>query len=177
ARPPRREPSPAAADRTPQWLAPARPGGAAAPPAGCAAGTERPGQPAEAQPRRDRYARPECYRLARAERGQEPKQAVAGIGDGGAHDALIVLVCHPHGEHGAALGNERRIELRGALRHETEEHTVFASLLGDTGERFARRPKADRAVGVGVVVRLLAHDQKRQRAVAPQAELESKPEH
>ena len=43
-------------------------------------------------------------------------------------------------------------------------------------ERLARRLEADRAVGIGVVVRLLADHQQRHGAVAPQAELEREAE-
>ena len=130
----------------------------------------------EAQPRRDRNAGAERQRLAGAERRQEAEQAVAGIGHRGVHDALVVLVRHPHREHGRALRDQRRIELRRALRDEAEEHAVLAAFLGDARHRLARRAEADRAVGIGVVVRLLADDQQRQRAVAPQPELEGEAE-
>ena len=49
-----------------------------------------------------------------------------------------------------------------------EEDAVFAALLGDARDRLAGRAETERAVGRRVAMRFLAHDQQRQRAVAPQ---------
>ena len=53
-----------------------------------------------------------------------------------------------------------------------EEHAVLAAFLGDAGEGAAGGAEADGAVGGGVAVRLLADEEQRHRAVAPEAEVE-----
>ena len=126
----------------------------------------------EAQPGRQRHAFAEGEHFARAERGHEADQRAGGVRHRGAHDRLVAVVRHAHRKQGRALRNDGGVELGRALRDQPEEHAVFAAFLGDARHRLARRPEADRAVGRRVAMRLLAHDQQRERAVAPKPELE-----
>ena len=96
----------------------------------------------------------------------------AGIGDGRAQQRLVVVVGHAHGEQGRALRNDRRIQLGWTLRHQRQEHSVFAAFLGDARDGAARGPEANGAVGGSVAMRLLADKEQRHRAVAPKAKIE-----
>ena len=64
------------------------------------------------------------------------------------------------------------VELGRALRHQAEIDAVFAAFLGNARHRLAGRTKTDAAIGCGVAMRFLAHEQQRRHAVAPQAEVE-----
>ncbi len=121
----------------------------------------------ELDARRQGHTLAERKHFAGAERRQEIEQVGSAIGNGGAQDRLVALVGHAHRKQGAALRDDGGIELRRPLADEAEEDPVLATLLGNAGDRPAGRPEADAAVGGGVAMRLLAHQEQRRRAFAP----------
>ncbi len=110
--------------------------------------------------------------LAGAERGNEGQHARAGVRDRRADQRLVAVVRQPHHEQRAALGDDVGVDLGRPLRHEAEEHAVLAAFLGDARQRAPGRAEADLGIGRRVAVRLLADEQQRRGAVAPQAEVE-----
>ena len=111
--------------------------------AGLAGRPQRRRQFAELHPRRQRHAGAEREHLAGAERGNEGQQARAGVRDRRADQRLVAVVRQPHHEQGAALGDDVGIDLGRTLRHEAEEHAVFAAFLGDARQRAPGRAEAD----------------------------------
>src|SRR6185312_10297257 len=74
-------------------------------------------------------------RLALTQAGQRRHQPRRVVGQHGADIAAVALVVHAQREDGAALRQDRLVELRRALRHEAERDAVFAPLLGDVRDR------------------------------------------
>ena len=72
---------------------------------GCRSG----GQRMERHPRRHRHALAERDDLAGAQ-GRHEGQQVRGIRDRRGQEGLVAVVGHPHGEQGAALGHDGRVE-------------------------------------------------------------------
>src|SRR5256885_4248396 len=56
-------------------------------------------------------------------------------------------VCSSDLKQRAALGQDGRIDLGGALRHQAQEHAVLAAFLGDARQRALGRPEAGVLVG------------------------------
>ena len=126
------------------------------------------GQLAEAQARRQgRRPRRRRTRACRARAGMP--EACGRVRNGRADDVLVALVRHAHDEQGIALRDDGRVELRRALRHHAEEDAVLAAFLGDARNRLAGRAEANAFVAGRIAVGLLAHEQQRHRAIAPQA--------
>ena len=123
---------------------------------------------ASAAPRRRRRRTPRAV----PSEGMKVSRFARGVRHRRADQRLVAVVRQPHHEQRAALGDDGGVDLGRALRHEAEEHAVLAAFLGDARQRAPGRAEADLLVGRRVAVRLLADEQQRRDAVAPQAEVE-----
>src|SRR6185437_8136880 len=132
----------------------------------------------EADAHRIRHAFADRDRLALTQAGQRRHQPRRIVGQHGADIAAVALVVHAQREDGAALRQDRLVELRRALRHEAERDAVFAPLLGDARDRADGGLEARALVARDVAMRLVANQQDRDRlvAVAPEREVEDEPE-
>jgi 4,5-dihydroxyphthalate decarboxylase len=101
---------------------------------------------------------PEYEGLAGAQRGYEIRQVRRRVRHGRAQDRMVTAVCRAHHEQRAALGQNGRIELRRTLADDAEEHAVFATLLGNSGNGAAGRAEAGAAVARCVIGRFARGD-------------------
>ena len=88
------------------------------------------------------------------------------------HDLLVAVVRHAQREHGVALGQDGRVDLRRALRDDAQRRAVLAAFLGDLGDGALAGLEAERRIGRHVAVRFFADQRDGHLAFAPQREVE-----
>ena len=141
-------------------------------PRGVAARTAIVRQRVEHDAQRHRHAFADRDRFGRAQGRQLFQHAAAGFRHGGRQILAVLAVGDAHREDGVALRQDVGRQLRRALRDEAERDAVFTAFERDARDGALGRLEAQLLVARRVAVRLFADQQDRNRAVAPQREVE-----